>query len=121
MKIYLKDIEDIKIKASHKPKKFASVLGSCITESCDEYYKCEICGKLFLDENAENEIENPPKGEKDTRNHTDVNKDGICDLCLHGNKNKESKLIYYVLLIVVPIFLLLCAVFVIVNKKLFVK
>lgn len=114
-------IEDITVKASHTLKKFDFIPGNCITESIEEYYKCEICEKLFSDEKAENEMENIPGGEKDFKNHTDADGDGKCDLCSYGDVKQESKLLYYILLISMPTVLLMCAIFVIVSRKLFGK
>ncbi len=92
--------------------------GSCITESRTEYYKCEICEKLFLDENAENEIENVPRGEKDFKNHIDADRDGKCDLCSHGDVNQEGKPLYYIMLVAMPTVFTLCIVFLTVKRKL---
>lgn len=128
-KLYLKnengytevDIGDITVVGEHRLKKHDAVFGNCTAEAVDEYWECEICKKLFSDENAGNEITNIPKGEKDSQNHIDSDKNGECDLCLYRRTNKESKLVYYILIVLMPIILILCALFVIINRKIFVK
>lgn len=118
-------IEDVIVKASHKLEKIDAVIGSCITESCEEYYKCEVCERLFSDEKGENEIENIPKGEKDLSNHADSNNDGKCDLCLQGDNQsnessvkREGRLGYYLLISAVIILFILCLLLLIIIKRL---
>ena len=118
-------IEDVTVKASHKLEKIDAVIGSCITESCEEYYKCEVCERIFSDENGKNEIENIPKGEKDLSNHADSNNDGKCDLCLQGDNQsnesgvkREGRLGYYLLISVVIILFMLCLLLLIIINRL---
>ncbi|MBE6608336.1 MAG: hypothetical protein E7633_07255 [Ruminococcaceae bacterium] len=117
-------MEDITYTVDHKLKKHDAVLGNCVTESTEAYWQCEVCEKIFADENAKNEIENIPKGEKDTENHIDADKDGICDLCTYSEQKSDDKLVYYLFIISVIVILVLSVllvIFIIKIKKLSAK
>ncbi len=143
------DPEDIVIRIEHILEKYDAVSGDCMTNACDRYWECKDCGKLFSDENAENEIDSVPEKEKDSENHVsqedewiiealkhfkeckcgavlgedhiDGDGDGKCDICEYSDPEPGDDLVYYIVIISALLILAACIALVMANKKLFVK
>ena len=137
--------EDIVIRIEHILEKYDAVTGDCMTNACDRYWECKVCGKLFSDENAENEIESVPEKGKDSENHVsqddewiiedskhfkecscgavwgedhiDDDGDGKCDICAYSNPQSGDDFVYYIILISALVILAVFITLVLKNKK----